>query len=193
MRSPRAQGGYAARFEVRDGEDPLCRAGYGCFGDRAEVQADSQESEGRELWYDWSIRFARDFPRTSEFQVVTQWHSEVDGSPPVALYAGENEVYLRTDPHDSSGREVRPPEVRWSGPMRRGTWQRFRLHVLWSGSDRRGFLELFVNGRRATGRVRTRTLYPGRANYLKLGYYREAGIRRPGVVYQDGMRVSRVR
>lgn len=187
VRARGAQGGFAARFEVRNGDNPI---GH---GDRAEVQVASAEREGHERWYDWRIRFAPGFPSSSGWQVVTQWHSSLDGSPPVGLYVHRDQVYLQIWKHDARGNPVAAPLVPWSGPLKRGTWQRFRMHARWSGSDRRGFVRLFVDGRDVTGVVRTRTLYPGQRNYLKLGYYRQSGIRSPGVVYHDGMTITRVR
>lgn len=187
IRSPRAQGGYAARFEVRNGDNPIG------FGDRAEVQVASAEREGTERWYDWRIRFAPSFPSSRGWQLVTQWHSSLDGSPPVAFYVQGDRIYLQIWKHDARGRPVASPVIPWEGPLRRGEWQRFRMHARWSGSDRRGFVQLFVNGRRATGVVRSRTLYPGQPNFLKIGYYRQSGIRAPGIVYHDGMTVTEVR
>jgi hypothetical protein len=187
IRTPRSQGRYAGRFEVRNGDNPI---GY---GDRAEVQVSSSEQEGQERWYDWRIRFAPGFPSSRGWQVVTQWHSALNGSPPVGLYVHRDQVYLQIWRHDAGGNPIAAPLIPWSGPLRRGTWQRFRMHARWSGDDRRGFVRLFVDGRDVTGLVRTRTLYPGQRNYLKLGYYRQSGIRSPGVVYHDGMTVTRIR
>jgi hypothetical protein len=69
------EGGYAARFEVRNGDNPI---GY---GDRAEVQASTGESEGKERWYSWSTKFDATFPSYTNWQVVSQWHANADGPP----------------------------------------------------------------------------------------------------------------
>ena len=68
------EGSHAARFEVRNGDNPI---GY---GDRAEVQASTGESEGKERWYSWSTKFDSGYPTSSGWQVVSQWHSTANGS-----------------------------------------------------------------------------------------------------------------
>lgn len=191
VRSPAAQGAWAARFEVRNGEDPLCRRGFGCFGDRSEVQETTGESEGDVRFYEWSTRFGSPFPVTSRWQVVTQWRPTRDsGEPSVGMYVSEGRLQLQVNPHNANGSSAGPPRVLWSGPLDRGQWHRYRLRVTWSGSDRRGALKLWVDGRAVTPMVRVRTLYPGEGAYLKQGYYRQSGIGTPGVVYHDGLIVT---
>jgi hypothetical protein len=68
--------------------------------------------------------------------------------------------------------------------------------VKWSGSDSVGFVELWIDGVRQTfdnGATRRyiRTMYPGLDNYFKQGLYRQGGLPAPGVVYQDGFRMTR--
>ena len=77
---PVDQGRFAGRFEVRDGDNPIG------FGDRAEVQLATDESEGDDRWYAWSTMFDRSFPTSDAWQVVTQWHASSDGPPPLAFY-----------------------------------------------------------------------------------------------------------
>jgi hypothetical protein len=186
VRDPVNQGRYAGRFEVRDGDNPI---GY---GDRAEVQLSSGETEGQERWYGWSTMFASDFPVTDAWQVVTQWHSEVDGPPPLAFYVEDDRFILRTNRYESDASSAGDPIDHWSAPLRRGVWYRMKLHVRWSGDDDVGFLELWVNGRRVTERVRTRTLFPGHRSFFKQGYYRRSGEPQTGVVYHDGFHASEV-
>lgn len=191
VRTPRVQGGWAGRFEVRNGEDPLCRLGFGCFGDRAEVQETTGESEGDVRWYDWSTRFGSPFPVTSGWQVVMQWRpTRNSGEPSVGMYVSEGRLQLQVNPHNGDGSTAGRPRVLWSGPLDRGRWHHYRLRVTWSGSDRRGALKLWVDGRAATPQVRVRTLYPGEGAYLKQGYYRQSGIRTPGIVFHDGLIVT---
>lgn len=186
VEDPVDQGRYAARFEVRDGDNPIG------FGDRAELQLDSRESEGDERWYAWSTMFAPDFPVTDAWQVVTQWHSDVDGPPPLAFYVEDDRLILRTNRYEADGSSAGDPIDHWSAPLRRGVWYRIKLHVGWSGDDERGFLELWVNGRRVTDRIPTRTLFPGQDSFFKQGYYRRSGEPQTGVVYHDGFRASAV-
>jgi hypothetical protein len=184
---PVDQGEYAARFEVRDGDNPIG------FGDRAEVQIGSGESEGDERWYAWSVMFDPSFPTTDAWQVVTQWHAEgADGSPPVAFYVVGDELTLQTNPHDGDAEPEGPAIVHWSSPLDRGEWHHLRLRVRWSGDDDTGELELWADGELVLPTVRTRTLYPGHEAYFKQGYYRQSGEPQTGVVYYDAFRASEV-
>jgi hypothetical protein len=195
VRSPAREGAYAARFEVRNGDDPLCAAGWGCFGDRAEVQMNTGETEGQERWYSWSTMIGADFPRYSTWQVVSQWHADADGSPPIGFFAVNDDLVLKLHRFSSPGNPIDIRDV-WRGPLRRGEWQDIRLHVKWSGSDSVGFVELWIDGVQQTfdnGQTRRyiRTMYPGVGNYFKQGLYRQGGLSSTGVVYHDGFRMSR--
>ena len=195
VRSPVREGAYAARFEVRNGDDPLCAAGWGCFGDRAEVQMYTGETEGQERWYSWSTMIAADFPRYSTWQVISQWHANADGSPPIGFFAVNDDLVLQFHRYSSPGNAI-DIVTPWKGSLRRGQWQDIRLHVKWSGSDSVGFVELWINGQPQTfdnGQTRRyiRTMYPGVGNYFKQGLYRQGGLASTGVVYHDGFRMSR--
>ena len=184
---PVNQGRYAGRFEVRDGDNPIG------FGDRAEVQLASGESEGQERWYAWSTMLDPTFPISDAWQVITQWHFEdIDGTPPVAFYVIRDRIALETNPHDGD----RPADPRAGralvNPLDRGQWHHFRLHVIWSGSDETGLLELWHNGRKVAGPIHTRTLSPGHDAYFKQGYYRQSGEPRTGIIYHDAFRISEV-
>lgn len=194
--SPVREGSHAARFEVRRGDDPLCAAGWGCYGDRAEVQMSTGEVEGQERWYSWSTMIGADFPRSSAWQVVSQWHADADGSPPIGFYAENDDLVLRFHRHSGPGRLIDIVNA-WRGPLRRGSWQDIRLHVKWSASDSTGYVELWVNGVAQvfdTGGTRRhiRNLYPGGyGNYFKQGLYRQSGLSQTGVVLHDGFRMTR--
>jgi hypothetical protein len=195
VRSPVRQGGYAARFEVRNGDDPLCAAGWGCYGDRSEVQMSTGETEGQERWYSWSTMIASDFPRYATWQVISQWHADADGSPPIGFYAVDDDLVLQFHRFSAPGSPIDIVNA-WKGPLRRGQWQDIRLHVKWSGSDSVGFVELWINGVQQTfdnGQTRRyiRNMYPGVSNYFKQGLYRQGGLSQTGVVYHDGFRMSR--
>jgi hypothetical protein len=194
--SPAREGGYAGRFEVRRGDDPLCMQGWGCFGDRSEVQMSTGEFEGQERWYSWSTMIGADFPRYSAWQVVSQWHANADGSPPIGFYVENDELVLKFHRHAGPGQLINIVNA-WRGPLRRGQWQDIRLHVKWSASDSAGFVELWIDGapqRFDNGQTRRyiRNLYPGGVgNYFKQGLYRQGGLSQTGVVYHDGFRMSR--
>jgi hypothetical protein len=181
------QGRFAGRFEVRNGEDPL-----GNYGERAEVLIRTGEREGQVRWYSWSTKFPRNFPIVNRWswQVFTQWHSRANGPPPLGWYIEGNRIVLKAHRHAAPGRLIGIRDI-WRGPIRRGKWHHIKMRVRWSGSDRRGWVELWMNGRRVVKRARVRTMYPGYGNYFKQGYYRCNCLTRTGVVYHDGFRQSR--
>jgi hypothetical protein len=189
VRSPVRQGRYAARFEVRRGDNPIG------FGDRAQIQIATNEREGDMRWYSWSTRLSPSFPDYGNWQVLAQWHAKADGSPPLAFFAEHDELVLRAHRYDGPGR-LREITDLWRGPLRRGAWRDVRMRVRWSGSDARGWVELWIDGRRqrfddGSLRRRVRTMYPGVGNYFTMGYYRQGGLSKPGVVFHDAFRMSR--
>jgi hypothetical protein len=192
---------FAARFEVRHGDQPK---GI-CCGDRAEVSGGerAQANEGDDLWYQWSTLFDENFPVGPEWSVVSQWHANQDGPPPVAIDAGGATlsddrwgIVLATwnAPGDRG-----PTFMPWSAPVIRGVWNDIKLHIKWSVRDDVGFIELWHDGVRQTfgepcaGQTRcmVRTLMPGgNGVYFKQGYYRDAAITATGVVYHSGFSIA---
>lgn len=182
----RRQGRYAARFEVHQGDDPIDST-----GDRSELSRDTGESEGDDRWYAFDLMVPESFPRLDTWQVLAQWHSSEDGSPPLGIYAQNDDLVLQVNPHDAPGRP-RKAEFPWRGPLKRGRWREVVMHVVWSGSDERGRISLWVDGVPVVRQRPGRTLYPGYPNYAKIGYYRDAEARPAGVVYHDGFRATEV-
>lgn len=185
---PVGEGKYATRFEVRPGEDPL-----GNFGDRAELQAGRVEREGDERWYEWRTLFPRDYPIEDEnvWQVVAQWHSTMDGVPPVSMEVSGNTIRFQTSRHDAAGNRLQPfVTVHWSAPLERGKWQTFRARIVWSGSDERGSVALWHNGKQVLKPTGVRTMYPGSPNFFKQGLYRCACTASTAILYHDGLVVT---
>jgi len=198
--APVRQGSYAGRFQVNQGDDPLS----GNYGDRAEVSVATNEQEGQERWYSWSTLVGTDVPSTQKFQVISQWHSQADGRPPVAFFAYEDSLLLMVHPHRAPGDQI-SYVFAWQGPLKRGEWQDIKMHIRWSATDTNGFIELWVNGVRQTlsnGTTKSqtlniRTMYPtaagsitGIPNYFKQGYYRDSSITGTGTVWHDNFRMS---
>lgn len=196
------QGRFAARFHLRQGDHP---PGL-CCGDRAEVSGEAQltANEGDDMWYQWSTLFGADFPTDKGWSVVSQWHANSDGSPPVSIATRPSDsgpdswgLYLST--WNSPGNPG-PTFIPWSVPMIRGAWNDLKLHIHWSASDDKGSVELWLNGSPQTftaapcaGQTRctVRTLMPGGGGvYFKQGYYRDPVIAAPGTVYHDGFSQS---
>jgi Polysaccharide lyase len=187
VRRPVRQGRFAARFEVRNGDNPIG------FGDRSQVALQTDEREGQVRSYQWSTLFAKDFPSYSAWQVAAEWHANADGPPPLGFYVERDSLVLRANRHSGPGRPLGAVDL-WRGPLRRGRWVDIGLRVRWSGRDKRGWVELWIDGARqrlddGSYRRAVRTMYPGRGNYFILGYYRASGLRRTGVVYHDGFRM----
>ena len=196
---PGHQGSYAARFEVRDGDQPFC------CGERAQIvheTAQPTESEGKDLWYDWSFMIDQQYPITPSWQVLLQWHSDGDGSPPLGFYTENNNVVLQTRAAPSAA----TTNV-WSMPFVKGQWTDIKLHVKWSANAGIGTVEVwkggvkqsFVatpahgNGTACVGQqiCGFRNIYPGDAgNRAMVTYYRETAVTGTGVVHHDNFNIA---
>jgi hypothetical protein len=188
VRKPVRQGRFAARFEVRRGDNPIG------FGDRAQIQINTGEREGQTRWYSWSTQFAKNFPRYANWQLVAQWHARADGSPPIGFFVDDDDLVLQVHRTGRPGQVLGVVDI-WRGPLLRGRWRDIKMHVHWSGSDRLGWVELWIDGARqrfddGSLRRRIRTMFPGIGNYFAIGYYRQSGLARTGVVYHDAFRMS---
>jgi hypothetical protein len=191
VRRPRRQGRYAARFEVRAGDTQAATTGI-----RAELIAERDGgrmvSAGEERWYRWSTMFSRSYPLSEDWQTFVQWKNDGTGSPPLAMTVNGDEILL------SGGNQNAFHEF-WRAPIERHRWHDFVAHIRWSPNERRGFVELWHNGRHVVPRTRTATLYrddeDGQPipNYLKIGLYRSSAIRSTQVLYHDGLVVARTR
>jgi hypothetical protein len=170
--SPVAEGHYALKATVRQGDDPI-----NASGNRNELVYEGHEAEGSEYYYRWKVMFAPDFPSVRTWQLFTQWHHDgCCGSPPVEFYVYGEEIRLTlTD-------SITP----WSMPLTRGVWHEFIFHVKWSSDPSVGFIELWHNGERVLPQRNLATRYAGMGIYLKLGLYRDASVSPVGVVYHDG-------
>ena len=183
--SPRRQGRYALRVEVRQGDDPI-----GSGNPRAELlRKDQRDPEGSVRYYAWSTLVSSEYPIDETWQVFLQFKHEGEGSPPVQFGADGGDLGFSV-----SGGEVQG----WRGPLVPERWYDFVLGAKWSPDASEGWLELWVNGQLVLPRRNFPTMYrddDGRTlpNYVKLGYYRSDDIERPGVIYHDAFRVGRTR
>jgi hypothetical protein len=165
------QGRYAAEFSIGPGDVP----DFG-GGERAEVRSDAAGAvvrEGDERWYQWSMKFPADFPDpTGVWFIVLQWHAG-EGSPPLAINISDGG--LKGEPH---------PTI---GPVRRGEWVDYTLHVKFSREHDGGFVEAWENDTQTVPRTNRATMTSD-SNYLKQGIYRDTG---PATsVRLDGFRVT---
>jgi hypothetical protein len=185
--APHREGTYAARFEVRPGDNVSSTTG----GERTELLISSPTTEayeGQEQFWAWSTYFPSDFdaPRGS-WNVFTQFHH--------AGISGQSNIHFAVR-EPRSRIELRVMGGDFEAPARKdfvlalltkGRWYDFVFHVKWSSHRSVGFVEVWVNRQRVVPKTSTPTLYEGQSVYLKQGYYR-APYGGTSVVYHDGMR-----
>ena len=193
------QGKYAARFEVRDGDYP----GFPS-GERSEVNESGSVNGtvGSERWYQWSFQLANGFPVARDWQVYSQWHGYIDGSPPIAIGANSwffpnGQWGIDVNSYTSSNTDTGRTEYAiWKTPQKTGVWNDIKLHIKWSPDPTVGFIEFWYNGVRQTftgapcanqTRCYVRTMIPGdRGVYFKQGLYRDNNSTTTGIIYEDG-------
>lgn len=170
--SPVAEGHYALKATVKQGDDPINSS-----GNRNELVYQGHEAVGSEYYYRWKVMFAPDFPSVRTWQLFTQWHHDgCCGSPPVAFFVYGEEIRL------TMSDTITP----WTMPLTRGVWHEFIFHVKWSPDPAVGFIELWHNGEKVLAKRNLATSYAGMGIYLKLGLYRSDTVTQTGVVYHDG-------
>ncbi len=174
----------AGRFEVRDGDTPVDT------GERAEAKPPDVTDvvEGDERWYSFSIMFDKSFPEPKRFCIPLQWHpagddgKAIEGDPPISLQCGPgNELSLNLN--DETFVPI--------GPLDRGVWHSYVLHVKFSHDPKQAFYEVSRDGREVVPRT-----VPKKANllgprmYLKLGVYRHPGNTETMIVWHDDMVIT---
>lgn len=168
------EGRSALKVTVRQGDNPISAS-----GNRNEVVYLTEEAQGSEYYYKWSTLFPSNYPISNTWQLFAQWHQEgCCGSPPLEFYVIGEEMHLRAGGSDG--------KIIWTGPLVRGQWNDFVMHVKWSSDSRVGFVELYRNGTLVAPKTYAATQFGGERNYLKLGLYRDSHISQVGVVYHDG-------
>jgi Polysaccharide lyase len=142
VKTPTRDGSRAARFEVRNGDNP--------FGDseRAEVQGRITGRAGNLRWYTWSTFLPRNFrfqgANDNRFLVLTQWAVE-RGSAPIGIYVDRGHVTLAVI-RQRNPRTVIDVHRPWGTPIQPllGRWVDFALFVRWSQGA--GQVQLWVDG-----------------------------------------------
>ena len=176
--SPVREGRYALKTTVRKGDDPI-----NASGNRNELLYLGYEPSGSEYFYKWSTLFPSSFPRSSRWQIFTQWHhTGLNGSPPLEFYIIDDVIHLRAG--GVNGKVV------YRAPLQRGQWNDYVMRVKWSSNPDVGFVELYHNGKLAMPKTKAVTQFSGQRNYLKLGLYRDESITPEGVVFHDGFTVA---
>ena len=176
---PVRDGRYAVAYTIPGG------------GSRNESLPQTEElNEGDDLYFGFSTLLGEGFPVDESWQVITQWKNDGTGSPPLSLTVedGQYSIHGGYDHPDGLG-DFRQP----IGPARTGEWVDWVFHITFSEFADQSQVTVWKDGRKAIDRFspRTGTLYPDRASYVKIGYYRSTDISRDGTVYVDNWRVGR--
>jgi hypothetical protein len=123
-----------------------------------------------------------DFPTpTGGWFIVMQWHAG-SGSPPLAITISSDDTV------DIGGDGVDHPHLTL-GPVRRGQWVDYTLHVKFSRNASTGFVEGWENGIQTVPKTNRATM-SSEENYLKQGIYRDADDSGTSVVWLTGLKVS---
>jgi hypothetical protein len=147
--------------------------------------------EGDDRYFSFSTRFATDWPSVSTWQLVAQWKADGQGSPPIAMFAGAHgtsRVQLVGAGWPGAGGK----EGHDLGPLVRGRWIDWVVHIKFSTRQERALVEVWRDGalvarqrgwRPSFGGERAgsqgATLRKGRTSYLKFGIYRDPSISAP--------------
>jgi len=181
--SPVREGRHALRVEVRQGDDPI-----NASGNRNELVKFDGAREGTEFYYGWSTLWPEDYPMTPNWQVFMQWHHTGGGAPPVRLVLGCSANDCGVAMPDTLFFIVDGKTVWTYGPVTRGEWHDFVLHIKWSARPNVGFVELWYDGKLVLPKRMTRTMFSSSdSNYMKMGLYRDEAVRPTAVLYHDGL------
>jgi hypothetical protein len=189
VRMPVRRGKYAARFELRAGDD----TGDGI---RAEVKEMYCAPLGREIWYSFSTFIPQEFPIVESPTVITQWHASEDSGEDVAArspvlahrYAnGDLIIDIRFSSHkiqqaNDGSKRVLYEEKSFS----KGVWHDFLYRIRWSYlSD--GLVECWLDGKQIIAYIGPIGYNDDYGPYFKFGLYHHDGIN-PFVIYHDEYR-----
>jgi hypothetical protein len=191
VRSPVRQGRFAGRFVSVAGECiPMdCRGSNprGRTEALAQIKPLTSVREGRSLWYRWYTLFPSGGP-VPEY-TFTQWRAADERSGPRAISG----LYgLLTVGPSRSFREgaiyFKRNGTRWSGPLPRGRWITFLMHIIYSSNPRAGKYELWVDHRKVAS-FHDQSKPSNTGVYFKQGVYRNNHTP-TGVAYFDGLRIA---
>ncbi|MCV2490834.1 polysaccharide lyase [Geodermatophilus sp. YIM 151500] len=175
------QGQYAARFELREGDNPSWGG-----GERTEVARykDGTVREGEERWYEFSLMFDPSFPvENDNYFMVMQWHGANDLPPPMGIEViGDGQLVLSS--HFPPG----PSMV--IGDIARGQWVDYVVRAKFSPDEAVGWVEVYRNGVLTVPR-HPRATMNSKYDYLKMGLYRDGkGPKPTAVMLADRFRIT---
>jgi hypothetical protein len=183
--SPVAQGTYAAKFVLPPGvaRNELV----------ARSPADSLVN-GQTRFFAWSVYLPSDFVFDRRWRLIAQWKNDGTGSPPVEFMLWGNRWRLEGGWNGGDNADTSDLRVAWAGRALRGRWTRFvagiRFRAGTPSEPYQGCITLWRDGVRVLRRTPFKTLYIDRESFLKVGVYRDAGIRTTDAIYQDGWKMG---
>lgn len=164
-------------------------------GSRSEnVPRTAKFREGDERWFSFSSMSGPDvWLDTAEWQIFAQWKNDGVGSPPLemAIESGQFKIgggwgWPGTDNPTSPKMAMQS-----LGTAVTGTWVDWRIHIVFSADPTKGYVEVWRDGTKVLNPWYPPggTLYPSLDSYLKVGYYRSAGISVSGTMYHDDWKI----
>lgn len=187
--------GVAARFEVLPGEPNE----HGTQRSEVKGGRDTGGTEGDVMWYQFATKFHTAFPKNhAELGqgITNQFWAVAHAGPPLSWSVGKRNGFwsLSVQKQSKPGDYERSFSI-FHTPIDVGKWHDVTMQIRWSSSDERGWIRLWMDGKRQTfldgsDTFRVRTLIPGTKTVrYKEGYYRDQSPRMPaGVVYHAGFR-----
>ena len=184
VNSPARSGKYSVRFEVR--------RKLGSYRSELKLPAEPRLNE---RWYGFSIFVPEDWGEDPAGDIVAQWHGLKDPGmmrayPPLALHITGNRWQLAVN--WDAGKRKTKEEARKAarrarlelGPLQRGVWTDWVLHVRWSYRDD-GLLEVWKNGRRVVDRTGPNCYNDRRGPYFKIGIYHPSWKRKNAAAFHS--------
>ena len=185
-------GNYAARFEIREGDEAGVIGGY-----RSEIHEILHyiAPVKSELWYGFSTFIPMDWPDLDNRTVITQWHAtpdpgEVWRSPPLAIRYSGGQLTVTgrysTEPIQTENNGEMLDLYTHPGPFEKGIWHDWIFHIKWHYQND-GFVEAWLDETQVID-------YQGPIGYNDfLGIWFKWGIYRddhptPQVIYHDEYR-----
>lgn len=160
-----------------------------CCGSRNELLPKFRDLvSGDDLYFRFSTFLAPGFPVDADWQVITQFKQNFDGSPPLTLNVEQGQYRVEGGyGHPDGSRQF----IVNIGPAGTGSWVDWVMHVKFSADPAVGYVEVWKDGAIVLPRYFPPggTMYPGPdgvdSSYVKTGLYRDPSIAVPGTLYLD--------
>lgn len=175
-------GEFSYRAEVRDGT-LIYNSERSEFSNGPGDCEGHKYSEGDETWTAFSW-YPAQLPRYESWSNLAQFKEPHGGPPPVSVTLADGDVIFRA--------RYNTGVKRWNlGPIERGQWNDFVIHMKSSSDPNVGFVEVYRQGELVVPRTAARTMEPGsKPLFLAVGHYRDKANTGTAVVYVDAVKVG---